>query len=602
MLKFVDKLNSINRLPPSLQNPFWESFTLSVEDELLRMIAFFEEKKIMYDMDLMTEKQLREISELLGVVFNSTVNDSVDFLRREVKAIPFKIQYKDTVTLFRSFPRALDRGGQVYVYVFETTSNNIVRSAKNLLYDIANHDPLIPVEHFSLENFTGYIETYLELDTGYFLDIEDVNGNTWRLDDVNKSITTNHIAIEFYVDRIISKDIIDPETGNKTTREFLMTWEYLDFIQTNMEFSRRVVEVPHIGAHFNLINDTSGIYNPFDTTYTSDVVKSNMVVNPTAFANLGSVFDLEKIAFGIGSHTDLPAYDGTGTMPTGLHTKVASTYIMFDEKFQDNTDYSSSEYIGAVAEYKGQQINDFAIHDDTGYLLPDGSGSGACDGVNTDFNGILPFAPIQNYNVIFKYYSGSNELLIQDNGKGVLSGDSVSGTIDYTSGAYQFTTDTTKSESQVIGTGDGFETHFTYTLGLTVPINSSPVPAVTIKYSVQDKWRIAYDDGTGNISGDFISAGSIDYTAGDIILDFSEPVDDASDILIEYSYNLNLVPDAGSQITVEYYFTLNTAEITEAGLYDRLGELVAYATFPPFEFTSPNTHLNFGFIIKKNPF
>jgi len=596
MKKFLTELVSVDRLPPALQNAFWESFANAVEEEILRMIALFEEKKIMYDTNLMTEDQLREISVLLGVVFNATVDDSIEFLRKEVQAIPFKIMYKATIVLYQSFIKALSRIGQVYVYLYKSSSEAIIRSAEDILLQINAHDPLKPWIHYSAENFTGILEDALKLDDGLILDIEDSEGDTWTLDTVDSEITTNHLAIEFYVDRLITKSVLNEDTGLFEDKEYCITWEYMDFVQVNLDFSRRAIEVPHVGCHLNFITDNSGNVNPLDIEYTHPDIKLKACVDPVVFAGLASVYDLSYMEFGVGVQENLPVKEGGGAFPLKLDKRVARSYIFFDEKFENN------EWLGVVGEYKGQQINNFSLHDSTGYLLEDVYGDGACDGVNTEFRGTLLFAPLQKGNIVFKYESGNIKYLIQDDGRGVLSSDSVKGVVDYDTGRYSFTTNIIHTERSVMGIGDGIETVFSYNITVTEPLVANPAdPAIKIIYTINNRRYIGNDDGLGNITGAYINIGSVDYVNSIIDLTFSDPPTEDSEIVVEYKFPRNYVPDNNSEIKVDYYFTYQTIEITEVGIYNTSDELVGYSTFPPLEFSNPRNHANLGFIIHKTP-
>lgn len=597
MKNTISVLNSIDRLPPSIRSDFWIAFTKAFEDEILEMISQIETKKTIYDIENMTYDQLLEITEILGVPFNATINDSIDFLRSEVRAIPFKIQFKDTVIVYQSFYKALSRLGQVYVYFFKTSSDSIVRSTKNLLLDLGGQDVTTPYIHRSAENYTGFIENALKLDTGLVLDVEN-EGEIWTLDTVDSQITTNHLGVEFFIDRLITKSWLNPETRQFEPREYLMTWEYHDFVQVNVDFSRRVVQVPHVGSHINIVLDNSGFVNPYDSEFTCPEIKLKGVTNIVALANLNSYLEIDKIEFGVGAYEDLPVKEGGGTFPTKLHTRIAEKQVLFDEK------YDNEDFYGSVAEYKGQQVNNFVIHDASGYKLSDTFGSGIVDGTNNNFQGELLFSPLQKQNIRFKFKKDLEEILIEDDGKGLLISEGASGVIDYDTGRYVFSTNFIYETQEEVATGDGEETLFTVEeLPHDSDIVSDPVsPKVKVLYNIGNRRYIAFDDGLGVISGAFITVGTIDYITGELHLDFSEPITENETILIFYSFQRIYTPDAGSKVEVDYYFTNTVVEITEVGLWDEFNNLLAYATFPPIEFNKARNHLNFGFIIKKTPF
>lgn len=592
----VTVLDSLDRLPPSIRADLWVAFAKSLEDEILEMTTQIEEKKTIYDIANMTYEQLLEISEILGVPFNATIDDSIEFLRSEVMAIPFKIQYKDTVIVYQSFYKALSRLGQVYVYFFKSSSDTILRSTEDLLLRLGGHDVTDTYEHFSAENFTGKVENSLKLDTGLVLDVEN-EGIIWKLDTIDSEITSNHLGVEFFIDRLITKSWLNPATNEFEPREYMMSWEYQDFIQVNVDFSRRVVQVPHVGSHVNVVIDQQGIVNPYDAVYTCPDVKLKACVDPVAFANLNSVLELSKIEFGVGVQVDLPVNGGGGTFPTKLNTRIADQEILFDEK------YFNSDFYGVVGEYKGQQVNNFILHDGTGYKLSDGFGSGAVDGANNDFQGTLLFPPLQKRNVRFKFTKDLQEYIIEDDGKGVLVSEGAAGVIDYDTGRYVFSTDFVYKTEEVIGTGDGIEVDFSFVLPHDADIIADQInPKVQVIYNLNNRRYIAFDDGLGVISGVSITTGTIDYVTGDIHLIFDTPITDLEDITVSYSFNRVYTPSVGTDIEVDYYFTNTVVEITEAGLWDENDNLIAYATFPPVEFNKSRNHINFGFIMKLTDF
>lgn len=581
------------KLPPSLRNDFWGEMidAIDVEFQLMRTEVFL--KKTMYDLDNMTDDQLMEINNLLGVIFDATVNSTTEFIKREVEAIPFKIKYKATAKLYTSFPKSLGRVGQMFIYFYKNSSNAIIRNSKDLLESIDTHDPTLPFTHFSAENFTGYLENALKLDTGLLLDIEN-EGEIWKLDTVDSTISTNHVGIEFCIDQLITKQVRNNQDA-LVDKEFLMTREYLDFVTSNMEFARKAKEVPHIGSQLLLIGDSSNVFDSLSPTYTMPDLKAKVLTLPP-FGYLNSVYEISYMEFGIGSH-DVKSKTGSGILPTALDERVARTYILFDEK------YSSDSYYGVVGEYLGQQINRFLLHNSEGYQLDDAYGAGKVDGINNNFKGTLLFAPVKKGNVKFVFYHEDNKMEIVDDGTGNLVGSGAYGTIDYENGKYSFSTDIDFRAETTIAEGDGSTTEFSYDFELGTPILSSASdPRVWVQFVINGRRYLVQDDGMGHFVHSKISSGTIDYTANTIHLIFTDPLTLDSELIVKYQYNKISTPDANSEIIVDYYFTVQSIEITEAGVFNENDELIAYATFPPLEFASIRNHVNIEFILKKTPF
>lgn len=599
----MEQLRLVKKIPLSLRNPFWNALIDAIDIEIQTLNSLIEEKNTFYDIDSMDYERLIEISELLGVLFNATINDSIDFLRREVKAIPFKIKFKGTAILYLSFFKSLNRKGDLFIYSFKASSDALVRNTQSFITDGVGHNFPDPYFHLASEDLSGFVEDALRLDTGLSLDVEN-EGDIWTLDTVDSQITTNHIGLEFFIDRLITKEVRN-EADELIEKEFLMTWEYMDFIQVNTAFSRRVKEVPHVGAQLTVFMDESMTVNPLDDEYSSPIIKMKALITPEYF-DIESFLDISYIEFGIGSHENLPTKEALSgeVMPTGLDLRVARNFVLFDEK------YDNDEFIGGISEYRGQEINRFDLHDETGYLL-DNTGFGAVDGYTDYFEGQLLFAPIQKGNVRILFTHQGLEREIFDDRKGELIGDFAKGTVDYTTGEYTLSTDFIFNAEDIIFTGNGTDTLIEYDVNLDFPIQNPSMSSysgekVTIKYNVGNRIFLAIDNGSGifedtSLEGHLIT-GTVDYNTGDFSFEFDAPITSGEDVSLEYSYRKVATPDAATFIKADYYFTIETIEITEAGLFDINNNMIAYSTFPPIEFNSSKNHVNIGFLIKKGSF
>lgn len=84
---------------------------------------------------------------------------------------------------------------------------------------------------------------------------------------------------------------------------------------------------------------------------------------------------------------------------------------------------------------------------------------------------------------------------------------------------------------QNIGAGDGTTTTFTAVLQ-EVPVTPN---SVSVEYTIGGVSYTSHDDGNGNISGAYISSGSINYQSGDISITFSTAPDNGTNIRVRYS-------------------------------------------------------------------
>lgn len=145
-----------------------------------------------------------------------------------------------------------------------------------------------------------------------------------------------------------------------------------------------------------------------------------------------------------------------------------------------------------------------------------------------------------------------------DGGTGSFTGPKISsGTVHYVSGAVAVTfTEIPPLDSEgdlvtvfcravgveafddeVATTADGSATEYRFTLRNPVHFVSGGSPAtsrVTINYTIGGSVYEATDDGSGTISGTFITTGLINYDTGSVYLDFSSAPDDGSAIYATY--------------------------------------------------------------------
>jgi hypothetical protein len=207
----ITALRTEKRLPPSLRGTVYEAMVKAIAEEIWDYRqAVRQQKQSFWDVAAMDRERLIQISKTSNVPFTASLDETEEFVRQEILAIPFKIKDKGTATLYKSFFLAADRIGQIFIYYYQSASHAIIRSAKNPIADL----PIIPPgETFLYESendFSGFIENALTLDSNLRLDIE-AGGVLWTLDTNDDQITINHIGLEFYIDRIIKKTIATDE-------------------------------------------------------------------------------------------------------------------------------------------------------------------------------------------------------------------------------------------------------------------------------------------------------------------------------------------------------------------------------------------------------
>lgn len=590
-------IRTIKKLPPSLKGTFWEKLVSALQEELQE---YRDEKvnikALLFDIDNMGVDRLKQLSSMLGVYYDASINGDEAFLRREVEAVPFKILYKGTAILYKSFAKSLGRTGEMFIYFFKSSSNSLVRDSKSPLLTLPSHDPTTPFTLSSDENYTGFVQNDLMIDSDLILDVES-EGVVWTLDTSNSEISSNHFALEYVIDRTITKQVRNIN-DILVDKEFLMTQEYLAYLSGNVEFGRRAKEVPHIGSQLTLITDLSGFVDAASpgSAYSLPDIKAKIVANPDMFTIVSSIYDASYLEFGVGTQP-LSTRASPLAFPTDLVSRVGRTYLLYDERWED------SQWMAASAEYLGQQIN-YLVIVNTG--LPESP-----DGSKTHFEFTLPYAPVQRGNVKITFQWDATDRVLFDDRKGKLISDFGTGTIDYLTGECTLDMDFTHTVSPDIAVAPAYDDpDYPNKLEYSFSWDSASNPLIpgscwiyfTIGDGVAQRKYAVQDNGTGNFVDLKIASSNIDYNLKTVTITFTDPLTPQTELTGKYAYNRICPPDINSIITADYYFTNRIMEITEVGIFSKEHELLAYANFPPLEFASVQNHCNMMFTIKKNLF
>lgn len=570
-----------DKLPPNMRSPLWNDFIDCIQEESAVAKEAISEKRYLYDVYKMDYDRIVELSSILGVPFDVSVDDSLEFIQKELLSAAFRVKWKATIKLYKSFFKSIERQGEIYAYYFN--GDNLVRDAKNLLSNTTAIDPQLPYVHLSKNNFTGFLGEKKSLDDGSKLD-ED-----WGLDQAATRRNTNHLSMEIILDKVFfgeeaglapSEDLVpSPSLAPQTIIKYLINPKYFSYIQTNMVQSKKLTEIVHVGCQLTTIADASHYYDSLGDEVTMPDLLLN-VVTTDSFDSITDPSQFASIEFGIGTKTNLPSFVyGVGTQPTALDEKLAKTIILDEEKFE------STDYFGVCAQYIGNMVNDRSI--------------GTGDGETTDFSSTLPYAPIKKGNVKLTYTRLGLTYFVNDDGFGNFNSEYGQGTIDYATGDIEFTTNISYRETVKIGDGDDVQKTFTF----ASPEEKRPIGtnSVFIYYVQNGTSYVAMDNGAGVISG-INCTGTVVYSTGAISVTFTQAIPLQTEVNMNYSYQKIMPPDNGFDVLTEYYFVNDQVDITEACVRDISGNLVAYATFPRVRFDSFNNHLNMNFIMKKTSF
>lgn len=305
----------------------------------------------------------------------------------------------------------------------------------------------------------------------------------------------------------------------------------------------------------------------------------NIKLKATRLPDFNPTNIITQMVVGTGSQLLPGKYNSGVAYPTALANQIQDQNFHSDQR--NTTDPDHYLFIGR---FQGNTIQNEII--DVG------------DGTN-NFSGTLNYFPVEPKIIKIEYTSGFATYEVEDlKGTGQLEGAGAEGTIDYETGDWTL-------DTQVIKTAVNELVYSGSILNLNEFLDNPPLIAGTlrVKYRVGGTLYVAVDDGLGNVSGTYITTGTINYTTGQLIITFSTTTDVGESINADYSYTKTTTPDLGTDIIVTVYsIPGNQADITEAGLIDEYGDLVAYMSFPPLRFGSRKFHGSFQFFIKKGTF
>lgn len=577
--------NPKKRLPSILKNNFWIDFMDSVSEELQRMKDEIQKKNLFYDVQSLTDKdELISIAKALGYTPDISLDDSLNNIKENVDSVPFRIKNKTTYLLYQYIFKTVPYPGEVFILYHE--ENKLIRAAISLLEMLGElgssaqpYDE--PFTYEAEENYSKFLFSELFLDTGLFLD----STIPWALDTLTSSSKTNHMAIEYVLEKVITRDGTD----------YLMLPDYFNYLFNAVDYTRKVTEIPHIGAQLSLIMDESGYFDAYTNEsdgYSMPVLKTKAAVTDQ-YIPTDPATNAIRIIAGTGTQ-DLPSEsDSSPSWPTELENQFAY-YELVEVETEETSDYKIFNTM-----VQGNKI--------VGEKLGDGS-----DSVFSQ-TGSLGFPNVKPYSIRINFNASPDSYTIIDNGKGELyledTSDYKMGTIDYDTGEYDFATE--KLEDQELEVLSQISVN---SLNMSLEHENVQETTFYLRFKIGETGYIKQDDGTGGFTDTStgISSGTLNYSDGTLDVTFqssTEPResdatkhgDEEGGVTCEYQFNREFDVDNGSEITVDYE-VLGDFDITEAGVIDVNDNLIAYATFPPIRTNDSKYHASFQFIIKKGSF
>lgn len=576
-------------LPPNLRTQFWFDFADVVEEELRLLKDRIKEKELLYDVANLNDKgELIDIAKSLGYTPDLSLDDSLENVKNNVNSVTFRIRNKTNYISYEYIFKTVPYPGEVFILYYE--DNKLQRATipvLQMMSDLGTSEQPYnePFTYVAEENYRQFLFSQLFLDMGLRL---DSSSRPWALDEFSSSSATNHLAIEYALNRIITQD----------GEEFLMTPSYLNYLFNAVDYTRKVTEVPHVGSQLSLIMDQTGYYDSASggvDAYSIPKLKTRCAVTSN-YEPQGAASDIYRMVAGTGTQTLPSESDGGGAVwPGNLDNQVVDSVLVDDE-----TD----------------EIQDWKI---INTVLPANTVTNEIIGTgdNTVFTktGTFNVAPIKPYSLKVQFNSSPNEFTIVDDGLGKLFIDGITdysvGKVNYSTGEYEIATEKFEDVDLEVLSDVAVEDE-----DLTINLAHPNIESGTfyLYFTIGETGYIKRDNGGGGFSDTTtgITSGSIDYDNGSLEVVFqgetepreanaTEHGNKQGGVTCEYQFTREYEVDDGSEIAASYE-TTSPLPLTEAGLKDVDGNLIAYATFPPISMDNVRYHASFQFLIYKGEF
>jgi hypothetical protein len=296
-------------------------------------------------------------------------------------------------------------------------------------------------------------------------------------------------------------------------------------------------------------------------------------------------------------------YDGSTNEFIGIIDDVA-----LHEKLYSSTEksYIYDNKVGSLSHLSEKvfraPLSQYEVYDNVEFTVGHGTGLGQYvedtiaigDGSTYVFTTNTVSGYIDPKTLRIAYEVSSVEKTVQDDGNGNIVGEDVSGTVNYTTGDIVLNAYENYLEENEIN--DSVGNYGSKTITTNNPLVQ--INTYQVSFVISSTTYICYDDGAGNVTGAGLTAGTINYTTGQVDLNFDGTTDLGSDIISTYQYRIYAIPDNASRIDASYYVT-ESIPFTECGIEDVNNNLVTYMTFPPAQLDDKRYHLSTQHIIKK---
>lgn len=394
-MELIDRM--IANIPTLMQNDFWIQLLEAFADEIELERAEIAKKKYYYDLDQDDTDTLFRIAEKYGYEPNLVLDDSLEFLKKEIRSIPYRIRNKTTLSGYKLPINLIGVRGEVYNVVYNGEAHYRGIDIGKFLQEIEENsitDALyIPPEVY----FSSVVSEEIAFDEGYVFD----EGN-WNFDSSQTILISKHLNVEYAPKRLIT-------LGGK---EYILTTDYYKYLRRGLEYNRKASTLAHGGVTFNATTDITTTYNNITGgDYSNPDLKIKSWITPY-------LESMEEIAMDVDFSYIVAGNKGKGGLSFS-HPYLFDNAIInysFDEEFGDTVIDRGSESInltitGDTTRREGIIGNQLNFDGSTYASTPSG-GAGTITMPNGDTTLSFWFRPKENYSTEF-YIFGTTAIKVK---------------------------------------------------------------------------------------------------------------------------------------------------------------------------------------------
>lgn len=405
--------------PKALRNrKFWTDFIEVYQEELENVKTHLIEDGLLNFYDFRTKtnaNQLLSIAKSFGYNADVSIDPSIEYLQKEIESIAFRKKFKTTYKGYEFSYKNIAWDGEVFLLYTENSANKLIRSISSLM--IASLDEMevfgYPLKLEAIDSIDSIIVEELYYDQNPPIYYEELN----MIYDMSSSqIATRHVALEYFLDRIVEEE----------GKEYLITNDYLRFLFDKANYNRRAVEVPHVGAQISLVMDKTGLADSAipESGYSIPDMKLSCAIKEGEFPYDTYKTDLYKIKLGTGSQTlPLSTDNPAPEFPTDLANPLYEE-LLYNKELEKTDQWIIVQTMIGLR-YEQELITDVP----TVNLSPF----------------VISRSPVRKKSFKLFYTIGGIEWEANDDGNGNLIGEKFSGTVDYitrtVSGTFEEETD-----------------------------------------------------------------------------------------------------------------------------------------------------------------